>query len=53
LRVTSRDSNSFNWDYALAWHTEPVQAAPVPLPAAIYLFASAIAGLGSIGRRKD
>lgn len=29
------------------------QAAPVPVPAAVWLFGSALAGMGVIGRRKD
>lgn len=52
LVVKSAETTNFSWDYALAWHASPITAAPVPIPAAFYLFASAIAGLGVIGRRK-
>lgn len=30
-----------------------ISASPVPVPAAVWLFGSALAGLGAIGRRKD
>ncbi len=52
LLVKSGEANGFNWDYALAWYMSPIQAAPVPVPAAFYLFGTAIAGVGFIGRRK-
>lgn len=52
LLVKSGETNNFSWDYALAWHTSPINTAPVPVPAAFYLFASALAGLGLVGRRK-
>lgn len=52
LRVKSGTAENFSWDYALAWYTNPLQTAPVPLPATFFLFASAIAGLGAITRRK-
>lgn len=37
---------SFDWDYALAW-----QVTQVPLPGAVWLFASAIAGLSAYRRK--
>lgn len=52
LLVKSGEINNFSWDYSLAWHMSPASIAPVPVPAAIYLFASALAGLGLLGRRK-
>ena len=51
LLVKSGKSN-FSWDYALAWHISPSDVAPVPVPGAFYLFASAIAGLAFVRRRK-
>ncbi|MFM8332471.1 MAG: hypothetical protein ACKN9T_12345, partial [Candidatus Methylumidiphilus sp.] len=48
LRVTAADPQNFSWGYALAWNIGPT---PVPAPAAAWLFASALAGLGVIGRR--
>ena len=47
LLVKSGQTANFNWDYALAWHMTPIPAAPVPLPGAFYLFASALAGFGA------
>ncbi len=52
LRVKSAQANAFAWDYALAWHTDTVQAAPVPLPGAYYLFFSAISAMAWLTRRK-
>lgn len=52
LVVKSAETSNFSWDYALAWQVSPITTAPVPVPAAFYLFASAIAGLGFVGRRK-
>lgn len=46
LRVKSAETNRFSWDYALAWHLVPLQAAPVPLPGAASLFLTAITALG-------
>lgn len=46
LRVTAADGGAFNWDYALAWNV-----APVPVPGAVWLFGSALAGLLGWGRR--
>ncbi|MCK9607330.1 MAG: VPLPA-CTERM sorting domain-containing protein [Methylomonas sp.] len=51
LLVKSAESSNFSWDYSLAWYMG-AQAAPVPLPAAFYLFASGLAGLGFTARRK-
>lgn len=36
----------------LTWNVLAAQTAPVPLPAAVWLFASGLAGLGAIGRRR-
>lgn len=52
LLVKSGESGNFSWDYSLAWRMSAV-AAPVPLPGAVYLFASAMAGLVWGGRRKS
>lgn len=48
LRVSAADAANFSWGYALAWQTRP---SPVPLPAAFWLFAPALAGLGAKFRR--
>jgi hypothetical protein len=49
LRVTAGETGNFSQDYALAWRME---VAPVPLPAAVWLFGSGVAGLiGLAGRR--
>ncbi len=52
LLVKSGETGKFSWDYALTWHMSPIKTSPVPVPGAFYLFASAIAGLGLVGRRK-
>lgn len=52
LLVKSAEASNFSWDYSLAWYMSPIQAAPVPVPAAFYLFASGIAGIGFATRRK-
>lgn len=52
LLVKSGESGNFTWDYSLAWQMVPVNTATVPLPAAFWLFASALAGFGFTGRRK-
>lgn len=52
LQVKSGESGNFSWDYSLAWRMSAV-AAPVPLPGAVYLFASAMAGLAWGARRKS
>lgn len=51
LLVKSAEAGDFTGDYALAWHTTPLTA-PVPVPAAAYLFGSSLLGLGWLGRRK-
>lgn len=52
LLVSSLEqTNSFNWDYALAWN-RTVNATPVPLPAAFWLFGSALAGLVGYQRKQ-
>ncbi len=51
LWVKSAEEGDFTGDYALAWHATPLTA-PVPLPAAVYLFGSTLLGLGWMGRRK-
>jgi hypothetical protein len=48
LRVTAGDAANFSWDYALAWRMD---AAPVPIPAAVWLFGSGLAGLVGLARR--
>jgi hypothetical protein len=52
LLVKSGENTNFSWDYALAWHMSPIVSAPVPLPGAFYLFATAFVGLGFSSRRK-
>ncbi|NOT10810.1 MAG: hypothetical protein HOP23_03085 [Methylococcaceae bacterium] len=52
LQVKAGETGNFSWDYALAWQMNTLQAAPVPLPGAVYLFASAIAGLAVAARRR-
>ena len=42
LRVSPLGSTPFEWDYALAWHRS-INTAPVPVPAAFWLFGSAFA----------
>lgn len=37
MRVTTNESTNFSWDYALAWRMD---AAPVPVPATAWLFAT-------------
>ena len=51
LRVTAGDPANFSWDYALAWRLEG-SPAPVPLPAAVWLFGSGLAGLVGFARRR-
>lgn len=48
MRVTALDAADFSWGYALAWNITP---APVPLPAALWLFWSALASLGGLSFR--
>jgi hypothetical protein len=52
LLVKSGENVNFSWDYSLAWQMTPSNPAPVPVPAAIYLFVSAMTGLGFVVRRK-
>lgn len=52
LLVKSGETNNFSWDYTLAWHMSPIDTTPVPAPAAIWLFSSALAGIGFVNRRK-
>jgi len=52
LLVKSGETNNFSWDYTLAWHISPIDTAPVPVPAAIWLFSGALAGIGFVNRRK-
>lgn len=52
LTVKSAEATNFSWAYALAWHTSPATAAPVPVPAAAWLFASAMLGLLGVNRRQ-
>ena len=47
LRVSALDATNFSWGYALAWNTSPV-----PVPAAVWLFASAMAGLFGVSARR-
>lgn len=39
MRVTTNEATNFSWDYALAWRMDAAPA-PVPLPAAAWLFAT-------------
>jgi hypothetical protein len=52
LLVKPGESGNFSWDYSLAWRMSPIITAPVPVPGAFYLFASALAWLGFAVRRK-
>jgi len=51
LRITTPETEQFSWDYALAWRMAP-QVAPIPIPSAAWLFTSAFAAMGVVGRRK-
>ncbi|MDN5940482.1 MAG: VPLPA-CTERM sorting domain-containing protein [Nitrospira sp.] len=51
LRVTAGNAANSSWDYALAWRMEG-SPAPVPIPAAIWLFGSGLAGLVAMARRR-
>lgn len=48
------DWNGLGDDQTLGWRIDNValSASPVPLPAAVWLFASGVAGIGAIARRK-
>jgi hypothetical protein len=50
MRVTTNEASNFFWDYALAWRMDAAPA-PVPVPAAAWLFGSGIAGLIGLARR--
>lgn len=50
LRVTTRDTAPYVWDYAVAWQMKPITA-PVPVPAAVWLLGSAAGWLGFVARR--
>jgi hypothetical protein len=51
IRVTTNESTNFSWDYALAWRMDAAPA-PVPVPAAAWLFGSGLAGLAAWARRR-
>jgi hypothetical protein len=51
MRVTTNEAANFSWDYALAWRMDAAPA-PVPLPAAVWLFGSGMAGLAAWARRR-
>lgn len=51
MRVTTNESTNFSWDYALAWRMDAATA-PVPVPAATWLFGSGLAGLIGLARRR-
>lgn len=51
MRVTTNESTNFSWDYALAWRMDGTPA-PVPVPAAGWLFASGVIGLIGMARRR-
>lgn len=51
MRVTTNESADFSWDYALAWRMDAAPA-PVPVPAAAWLFGSGMAGLAAWARRR-
>jgi len=42
-----------NWSQNLADYKLNITTSAVPVPAAVWLFGSALAGMGIIGRRKD
>jgi hypothetical protein len=50
LQVFSLESADFNRGYALAWN---IAAAPVPLPAAVWLMASVLLGMVTFSRRRS
>lgn len=51
LLVKSAETGNFSWDYSLAWYMSPTPLTSVPLPAAFYLFAGGLAGIGFTARR--
>jgi hypothetical protein len=51
MRVTTDESGNFSQDYALAWRMD-ASPAPVPLPAAIWLFGSGVASLIASARKR-
>ncbi len=51
MRVTTNESTNFLWDYALAWRMDATTA-PVPVPAAIWLFAAGMLGLLPFTQRR-
>ena len=51
MRVTTNESTNFSWDYALAWRMGAAPA-PVPLPAAAWLFTAGWLSLLPFTRRR-
>jgi hypothetical protein len=51
MRVTSDEGGTFSQDYALAWRMDAAPS-PVPLPAAVWLFGSGLAGLVGLAQRR-
>lgn len=52
LLVKTGEATNFSTEYSLAWQMNPINSAPVPVPGAFYLFASAIFTFVFAGRRK-
>jgi hypothetical protein len=44
MRVTTNEAQDFSWDYALAWRMDAARS-PVPVPAAVWLFATGALGI--------
>ena len=51
MRVTTNESTNFSWDYALAWRMDAAPA-PVPVPAAAWLFATGALSLLPFTQRR-
>jgi hypothetical protein len=51
LQVASLEPNGYRWDYSLAWNRS-ITATPVPLPAAFWLFGSALVSVLGYQRKR-